>query len=103
VGDLDALPGGDLVERGLADLAAGRTTPEALLVSTASSALRLHGLPVDGGHAGAELALYDALCRQDPATAYPRYKALLGRLDSFLAALDAERGRALRAASHADP
>jgi len=31
--DLSTLPGGDLVERGLADLAEGRETAESLLVS----------------------------------------------------------------------
>ncbi len=33
----DFLPGGDLVNRGLADLASGRRTPEALLVSIGAS------------------------------------------------------------------
>jgi hypothetical protein len=41
-----ALPGADLIERGIADLNAGRETAEALLVSIGSSRLRSLGFDV---------------------------------------------------------
>jgi hypothetical protein len=40
------LPGGRLVDVGLADLAAERTTPESLAVSIAAPRLRREGVPV---------------------------------------------------------
>ena len=42
--DLSALPGGDLIERGLADLASGRETTESLLVSIGAPRLRTGGI-----------------------------------------------------------
>jgi hypothetical protein len=42
--DLDHLPGGDLVAKGLRDLAASRETEEALLVSIGAPRLRRQGL-----------------------------------------------------------
>ena len=41
-----ALPGGDLVDEGLADLACGRTSAASLLVSLAAPRLRREGVPV---------------------------------------------------------
>ncbi len=42
----EAFPGGDLIEKGLADLAASRETVESLLVSIGAPRLRLAGIPV---------------------------------------------------------
>ena len=46
--DLAHLPGGDLVAKGLEDLASTRETVEALLVSIAATRLRSGGLSVPG-------------------------------------------------------
>ena len=78
-----ALPGGDLVDRGLADLAANRTTPEALLVSLAAPRLRREGVPVGEVEAQPEIRLYEMLSRSEGDLAHARYTAYLRRLVSF--------------------
>jgi len=95
--DLTALPGAELVERGLEDLAAGRETVPALVVAIAGTRLRRLGVPVpDHRLDHTELRLYRSLCRDDPAGAYGRYQALLRRLVSFARALEREQGAAIR-------
>jgi hypothetical protein len=89
--DLRRLPGGDLVSKGVADLARGDETQEALLVSIASRRLRAAGLPVEGAVADAEHRLYALLARVDPDSAHSRYNALLRRLTSFESALECVR------------
>lgn len=86
--DLAHLPGGDLVAKGLDDLASARETVEALLVSIAATRLRSVGLNVPGPIPDAEHRLYDRLAREDPDSAHSRYNALLGRLTSFENALE---------------
>jgi hypothetical protein len=86
--DLSRLPGGDLVAKGLDDLADARETIEALLVSIAATRLRSGGLSVPGTIADAEHRLYERLAREDPDSAHSRYVALLGRLTSFENALE---------------
>lgn len=83
---VEQLPGGDLVERGVADLAHGRPTVEAALVSMAATRLRALGFDVPAFNAPqpAGHALYERLERRDPDTAYSQYKALTRRLASFL-------------------
>lgn len=81
--DLSRLPGGDLVARGLEDLAAERETVESLLVSIAATRLRRGGLDVARPIADAEHRLYALLADEDPDSAHGRYNALLGRLTSF--------------------
>lgn len=86
------LPGAELVERGLADLDAGRETPVAALVSMAAPRLRDLGVEVPrtiGGRPSHKL--YDLLCEEDPGSAHSRYNALVGRIVSFARA--AERAR----------
>ncbi|MGH9319528.1 MAG: hypothetical protein ACRD21_14390 [Vicinamibacteria bacterium] len=79
-----ALPGGDLVEKGLRDLAEGVETEEALLVSIGSHRLRAAGVPVpDRRFEDPERRLYDRLAREDEDSAHSRYNALLRRLTSF--------------------
>lgn len=82
------LPGADLVADGLADLARGTESIEALLVSI--GAPRLHGLgvAVSGALPGAERRLYDLLASQDSNSAHSRYNALIRRLVSFERALE---------------
>jgi hypothetical protein len=86
--DLLQLPGGDLVSKGVDDLARGNETLEALLVSIASERLRAAGLHVEGAHADAEHRLYALLARTDEDSAHSRYNALLRRLASFESALE---------------
>lgn len=83
--DFAALPGGDLVAAGLADLAAGRAgTAEALLVCVAAPRLRALGLAVpDTGHGDPEDALYARLAAEHGDAAHGRYNALRRRAVSF--------------------
>ena len=78
-----ALPGADLVERGLEDLRLARESVEALLVSIGAPRLKQLGLDVAGAIPEAEHRLYDLLSEADAATAHSRYNALLRRLVSF--------------------
>jgi hypothetical protein len=81
--NLAALPGGDLVEAGLADLAAGRESIAALLVSIASSRLRDAGFEVATPIPDARLRLYHRLAEEDEGSAHGRFNALVRRLVSF--------------------
>ena len=87
VADCRALPGADLVEAGLRDLAAGRRTVHALLVLVGAARLRRIGFDVPMGDEGdvarPEHALYLELASEDPGTAHSRYNALIRRLVSF--------------------
>lgn len=77
-----ALPGGDLIDRGLADLAAGRRTPEALLVAIGAPRLRRLGFDVPTLESP-EHALYELLAADNSDDAHARYNALIRRLISF--------------------
>ncbi len=80
----EALPGGDLVEKGLRDLAEGRETAEALLVSIGAFRLKAAGVPVPVRRfENPERRLYELLAREDSDSAHSRYNALLRRLVSF--------------------
>lgn len=87
------LPGADLVVRGLADLADGLLTEEALLVTAAAPRLRAAGLDVTPASVESPLhRLYELIASSDPIDAHSRYNALVGRLVSFARA--AERAAA---------
>lgn len=77
------LPGGDIVDAGLADLAAGRTTRESLAVSLAAPRLEREGVPVGSVEEDPERRLYEMLSRTEGDLAHARYNALLRRLVSF--------------------
>jgi len=82
--DLTALPRGDLVQRGLDDLARGAESVEALLVSIGAPRLRRIGLPVpETAYPSPEHRLYLKLAETDSDSAHSRYNALLQRLVSF--------------------
>lgn len=81
--DLSAMPGGDLVEQGLADLEAGVFTLEALLVSVGAPRLRRLGILHAEALPEPERGLYDLLAAEDPDAAHSRYNALIRRLVSF--------------------
>lgn len=78
-----ALPGSDLVERGVADLNAGRETIEALLVSIGASRLRSVGIVLPVPIESPEHKLYLHLARETGDAAHSRYNALIRRLVSF--------------------
>jgi hypothetical protein len=79
----DALPGAELVERGLRDLDRRAETVESLLVSLGAPGLRTLGLVVDEPFADAELRLYRLLAAHHGAGAHARYNALVRRIVSF--------------------
>jgi hypothetical protein len=86
--DLQHLPGGDLVGKGLVDLARGEETVEALLVSIAAPRLAAGGLPIGRPFPDPEHRLYALLAREGEDGAHSRYNALLRRLTSFESALE---------------
>ncbi len=86
--DLLQLPGGDLVAKGVEDLARGDVTPEALLISIAARRLTAAGLRVEGPLPDAEHRLYALLAQAGQDSAHSRYNALLRRLTSFESALE---------------
>ena len=81
------LPGADLVDQGVADLAAGRESIPALLVSIGAPRLRALGLIVPEPIGDAEHRLYGLLRQADADSAHARYNALVRRLVSFERAL----------------
>jgi hypothetical protein len=87
----DDLPGHDLIEQGLADLAAGAETAAALLVSIGAPRLRQVGVDVANPISGSEHKLYELLSRTDSDSAHSRYNALIRRLVSFERALACAR------------
>lgn len=80
---LESLPGGDLIAEGFNDLAAGRESAAALLVSIAAPRLRLLGWNVPSPIAHPEERLYASLAEQYGDGAHSRYNALIRRLVSF--------------------
>jgi hypothetical protein len=82
--DLSPFPGGDLIEEGLAALAAGENTIPALLVAIGEPRLRRIGLAVPRHDLSSpEHRLYARLAETDPDSAHSRYNALIRRLVSF--------------------
>ncbi|MHB1835931.1 MAG: hypothetical protein ACYCXW_13285 [Solirubrobacteraceae bacterium] len=84
----DALPGSDLVRRGIADLRAGAETEAALLVAMAAPRLRSLGLDVPAW-AGPEPShrLYELLATSGESP-HSRYNALVARIVSFARAAE---------------
>jgi len=87
------LPGGELVDAGLADLASERVTPESLAVSIAAPRLRREGVPVGPTLEDPERRLFGLLQDTEGDLAHARYNARLRQLVSF-----ADACRLLRAA-----
>ena len=81
--DTSALPGHELVDKGLLDLARGERTMESLLVSIASTRLRRLGFVLANPFPDADRALYDRLAQEDVDSAHSRYNALVRQLVSF--------------------
>jgi len=78
-----SLPGADLIRQGVADLSAGRETPEALLVSIGSTRLRSVGVELPSPIESPEHKLYLLLAREKGNAAHSAYNALIRRLVSF--------------------
>lgn len=78
-----ALPAGDLIERGIADLSSGKETTEALLVSIGASRLRSSGIEIPSAIASPEHKLYLLLAKEKGNAAHSAYNALIRRLVSF--------------------
>jgi len=85
------LPGAELIQQGLTDLAAGRETIESLLVSIAAPGLRELGFLEGAAIPDAELRLYALLSSRDGAAAHSRYNALVRRIVSFRRAAQCAR------------
>jgi len=85
-----ALPGSELIEQGVEDLAAGRETEAALLLEIAAPRLRSLGIRLQTRqHAGGESPehrLYALLSAQP--NAHSRYNALLARIASYARAAE---------------
>ena len=81
--NLERIPGGDLVGRGIADLSAGRETAEALLVSVGATRLRSLGLDLPPTASKPEHKLYALLAEEKGDGAHSAYNALIRRLVSF--------------------
>ena len=79
----ESLPGQDLIERGLADLARGVTSVEALLVSIGAPRLRQMGIEIPHSIVSPEMRLYELLAKTESDSAHSRYNALIRRLVSF--------------------
>ena len=79
----DALPGGELVHKGLDDLSNGRRTVASLLVLVGGPRLRALGITAPASEPHPEHALYDFLAQEDPDSAHSSYNALIRRLVSF--------------------
>jgi hypothetical protein len=85
------LPGGDLVDAGLDDLAAGETTLASLAVSLAAARLRREGVPIGAIEDDPEDRLYALLSQRAADLAHARYGAHLRQLASFADACRAAR------------
>ena len=77
------LPGADLVEQGIRDLADGCETVEALLVSIGASRISALGRELPPTIDDPELRLYGLLAEEDQDSAHGRYNALIRRLVSY--------------------
>jgi hypothetical protein len=84
---MQGLPGGELIGKGLADLARNEETLESLLVSIGSPKLRGLGVALDSAFDNPEHRLYALLCREHGNNAHGQYNALVRLLVSYERAL----------------
>jgi hypothetical protein len=85
-----ALPGGDLIEAGTADLARGVESIPALLVSIGAPRLRQLGFDLARVIEDAAHRLYQRLASENSDAAHSRDNALVRRLVSFERAAECE-------------
>jgi hypothetical protein len=81
--DLQAVPGADLVKRGIEDLKQERDSIEALLVSIGAPRLAAAGITVPPTISSPEHKLYARLAEEKANGAHSAYNALVRRLVSF--------------------
>jgi hypothetical protein len=78
------LPGGEIIDKGLADLAKGKETIEGLLVSLATPRLKREGVPLPRElFPDADMRLYRLLETKSGELAHTRYLAYLRQAVSF--------------------
>jgi hypothetical protein len=77
------LPGGEVVDAGLAHLAAELVTPESLAVSIAAPRLRREGVPIGPTLEDPERRLFGLLQHTEGDLAHARYNAWLRQMVSF--------------------
>jgi hypothetical protein len=87
------LPGAELVEQGLADLASGDVSVEALLLSRFASRLAAVGVPIDAPLEDPDQRLYELLADSQGAAAHGAYNALTRRIVSYMRAAESARSR----------
>lgn len=85
-----ALPGGEILEKGLRDLNNNSLTIEGLLVLAGAPRFRAHGIPVPKVSLDMlpEHKLYDKLQEEKGTEAYRYYRSLIRLLASLQSALD---------------
>jgi hypothetical protein len=88
---MQGLPGAELIDKGLADLARNEETVESLLVSIGSPKLRSLGVSVGSIFENPEHRLYALLGREHGNIAHGQYNALVRRLVSYERALACAR------------
>jgi len=81
--DRGGLPGQDLIDAGLRDLAARVESIPSLLVSIGAPRLTRVGLTIEAPIPSPEHRLYERLRADDPDAAHSRFNALIRRLVSF--------------------
>jgi len=88
-----SLPGEELVNAGLADLAAGHETDDALILQIAGPRLRSLGIaiPCPAGPRPFEHLLYERLEARLGSAAHSHYNSLIRRIVSFARALEQEQ------------
>jgi hypothetical protein len=90
------LPGEDLVQRGLVDLAAGVESVESLLVSIGARRLSGLGVALKKPFPSPEHRLSELLAAEEPASTHSRYNALIRRLVSYERAAESLTSRSAR-------
>ena len=101
-----ALPGQELVSRGLRDLERGVESVEALLVSIGAPRLARLGFEVTAPIRDPEHRLYEVLRNENADATHSRYNALVRRLVSFERAAECARssaGALAEARGHPEP
>ena len=94
------LPGAELILPGLADLQAGRSTYESLLVEIAAPRLRRLGIEIpQGDEDDPERRLYLRLHAERSQGVHSRYNALIRRVVAFSRALEGRVARERRRAA----
>ncbi len=86
---IESLPGGYLIQQGIADITARRDSPDALLVMIGAPRLRRLGFDIpETATSDPEITLYERLAESDSDSAHSRYNAMIRLLVSFERAVE---------------